>query len=159
MKRNVQRLLSLLLCLVTACSLLAGCGTAKKTENAAETAAESTTADAQPAAAEAPDLNAAELGEGEKSFTFTVIDDSGSVTVQTIHTNETTVGAALLDLGLIAGEESTYGLYVKTVKGVTADYDKDKTYWGFFINGDYASTGVDATDIEEGADYTFQICK
>ena len=67
-----------------------------------------------------------------------------------------TVGAALLSLGLIAGEDSDYGLYVKTVNGVTVDYDADGKYWAFYVDGEYAATGVDSTDITAGATYTFK---
>ena len=73
-----------------------------------------------------------------------------------IHTDEKTVGAALLSLGLIAGEDSEYGLYVKTVNGVTVDYDQDGKYWAFYVDGEYAATGVDSTDITAGATYTFK---
>ena len=48
---------------------------------------------------------------------------------------------ALLALDLIAGEDSQYGLYVKTVNGITADYDTDGSYWAFYIDGEYAQTG------------------
>ena len=59
-------------------------------------------------------------------------------------------------MGLIAGEDSDYGLYVKTVNGVTVDYDTDGKYWAFYVDGEYAATGVDSTDITAGATYTFK---
>ena len=74
------------------------------------------------------------LGEGETVFTFIVTDADGNDTQFEIHTDKKTVGEALLDLGLIAGEDSEYGLYVKTVNGVTADYDTDQTYWAFYVD-------------------------
>ena len=94
-----------------------------------------------------------ELGEGSKSFMFKV-DAEGYAITFTIHTNEETVGAALLSLNLIAGEDSQYGLYVKTVNGMLADYDVDQTYWAFYENGEYAN-GVDATNVTEGYTYSF----
>ena len=69
------------------------------------------------------------------------------------------MGDALLELGLIEGEEGAYGLYVKKVNGITADYDTDQTYWAFYINGEMAMTGVDATDIEAGSVYSFKVSK
>ena len=91
----------------------------------------------------------ATIGEGAKSFTMEVVDkDGGKVTF--------TVGKALLDQGVIAGENSSYGLYVKTVNGITLDYDTDGMYWAFYINGEYAQTGVDATGVENGAVYAFR---
>ena len=95
-----------------------------------------------------------ELGEGAKTFMFKV-DAEGYAITFTIHTNATTVGEALLALGLIAGEESQYGLYVKTVNGMLADYDVDQTYWSFYENGEYAMSGVDITNITEGYTYSF----
>ena len=71
----------------------------------------------------------------------------------TVKTDETMLGAALLAAGIIAGEESTYGLYVKSVNGMTADYDVDGTYWALYIDGSYALTGVDTTPIEAGKVY------
>lgn len=97
-----------------------------------------------------------ELGEGEKSFTFTITDADGNETELTVNTDKTIVGEALQELGLLAGEEGPYGLYVKTVNGITYDYDADGKYWAFYINGEYAATGVDITEIENGATYSFK---
>ncbi|MCM1539710.1 MAG: DUF4430 domain-containing protein [Blautia sp.] len=98
-----------------------------------------------------------QLGEGSTIFLFTVVDKDGNETLFEIHTDQDTVGAALWELELISGDESEYGLYVKTVNGITADYDKDGVYWAFYINGEYASTGVDATEITEGDSYSFRV--
>ena len=98
------------------------------------------------------------LGEGETTITVTVKADGQSVTF-TLNTDQTTVGDALLEHGLIEGEEGAYGLYVKKVNGITADYDKDQTYWAFNINGEFAMTGVDSTDISDGTVYTLERTK
>lgn len=98
-----------------------------------------------------------QLGEGSTKFTFSVVDKEGNETLFEIHTDEETVGKALLELDLIAGEESAYGLFVKTVNGITADYDKDGVYWAFYINDEYAPTGVDSTTITEGDSYSFRV--
>ncbi len=99
-----------------------------------------------------------ELGKGATQFTF-IVNDGENETEFLINTDKKTVGEALLDLKLIAGDQSEYGLYVKTVNGVTVDYDKDKAYWAFYIDGEYAQTGVDATQIEAGKTYTFKVEK
>lgn len=96
------------------------------------------------------------IGEGQTVFTFNVKDKDGAVTSFEVHTDEKTVGAALLKVELVAGDESEYGLYVKTVNGITADYDKDQSWWGFFIDGEMAATGVDGADIEEGKVYSME---
>lgn len=97
------------------------------------------------------------LGEGSTVFDFSVVDKEGVTTDFEIHTDKETVGEALLELELIDGEESEYGLYVKTVNGITADYDKDGVYWAFYINGEYASTGVSETPVTEGETYSFKV--
>lgn len=99
------------------------------------------------------------LGEGQTKFYFTVVDATGNETEFEIHTDKENVGEALQEYDLIAGDESDYGLYVKTVNGITADYDKDQTYWAFYINGEYASTGVDSTPVTAGDTYSFKVEK
>ena len=47
----------------------------------------------------------------------------------------------------------------KTVNGMTADYDKDGVYWAFYIDGEYAMTGIGATNITDGAQYAFRMEK
>lgn len=106
-----------------------------------------------------PVADGAEIGEGSTTFTTEVADQDGKSVTFTVHTDEKTVGDALLKLHVIAGEASSYGLYVKTVNGMTADYDKDGLYWAFYIDGDYAMTGVDATNITDGAQYAFRMEK
>ena len=96
-------------------------------------------------------------GEGENAFVFIAVDLDGNSTHYMIKTDKETVGEALLENGLIAGEDSQYGLYVKTVNGITLDYDKDGKYWAFYINGEYAMQGVDKTPIDETAVYTFKV--
>ena len=95
-----------------------------------------------------------ELGEGAKTFIFKVEVEENSVTF-TIHTDAETVGEALIGLGLIEGDDSAYGLYVKKVNGMTADYDIDQTYWAFYENGEYAMSGVETTSINEEVVYSF----
>ena len=102
---------------------------------------------------------ATDIGEGNTEFAFEVVLEDGTTTLYNVHTDEKTVGAALLGVNLIAGDDSEYGLYVKTVDGVTADYDKDGTYWAFYIDGEYASTGVDSTDVGPGSTYSFKVEK
>ena len=59
----------------------------------------------------------------------------------------------------IIGEQGDYGLYVKTVNGITADYDKDGTYWAFSVNGELSQKGVDQTYVKNGDIYTFTVTK
>ncbi len=93
------------------------------------------------------------LGEGQTTFSLLVVDQEGTEYTFQVHTDQETVGAALLEEGLIAGEEGAYGLYITSVLGMSADYEADQAYWAFYINGDYANTGVDTTTILPGDSY------
>ena len=101
----------------------------------------------------------AEQPATKKSFTFIVVDKDGKETSFNLSSDKKTVGDALLAEGLIEGERGAYGLYVKKVNGIVADYDIDQTYWAFYINGEYAMSGIDTTDIVEGATYSFKVEK
>ena len=94
----------------------------------------------------------AELGEGAKTVTVKVIAEEQELTF-IIHTDKETLGDALLEHKLIDGEDGPYGLYVKAVNGIVADYNVDQTYWGLTKNGELSMTGVDATAIADGEQY------
>lgn len=98
------------------------------------------------------------FGEGAKTVTVKVIAGGKSVTF-TVKTDAETLGDALLAHNLIAGDEGQYGLYVKVVNGITADYDVDQSYWGFSKNGEYMMTGVDGTAIADGETYELTYTK
>lgn len=93
------------------------------------------------------------------TFTVTVTDLDGNESTFDISTTKTILGDALLENGLIAGEEGDYGLYITAVNGITADWDKDQTYWAFYIDGEYALTGVDSTEIDPSVAYSFVLTK
>ena len=137
----MKKLLSLLLALVLVFGLIA-CGNtnAPETEPATEPAVE-TNEDTQAEVVGVP-------------FTVMVTDVDGTETTFEYTSDAATVGEALLAEGLIAGEDSAYGLYMTSVNGITADWDTENAYWAFYINGEYAQTGVDATEIVEGAIYS-----
>ena len=99
------------------------------------------------------------LGEGNTTFYFSVVDRQGKEKKFEIHTDKKKVGDALSEIKIIDGKEGDYGLYVITVNGITADYDKDGTYWAFYIGDKYAQTGVDSTEIEDGESYSFKLEK
>ena len=99
------------------------------------------------------------LGEGALPFNFNVVDGEGNVTKYVINTDKTIVGEALIEHSLIEGDEGDFGLYVKKVNGILADYDVDGTYWAFYENGAYASKGVDQTTVVIGATYEFKVEK
>ncbi len=144
---HIRRVLSFILCIVLIAAVAlftTGCN-----DNQQEKPETTTNAQAE----------AKVLGEGENEFAFTVTDIDGNSEEFEIHTDKKIVGEALLELGLIKGDDGPYGLYVKEVNGISADFDKDGTYWAFYIDGEYATSGVDMTEIEEGKVYTFKVEK
>lgn len=90
------------------------------------------------------------------SFTVVTTDLDGKETTHEIKTDAATVGEALIEEGLLKGHTTEYGLYVDEVNGIALDWEKDGKYWAFYINGEYAQTGVDTTNVEDGAVYTFK---
>lgn len=97
--------------------------------------------------------NTTELGEGSKTFELTVEDKEGVIHSYRIHTDEEMVGFALIEHALIEGEQGQYGMYIKSVLGQTLDYETDGMYWAFYVNGEYALTGVDQTPIQADTVY------
>lgn len=93
-----------------------------------------------------------ELGTGEKTIALEVVAEERSVTF-TINTNSKTLGEALVENNLIQGENGAYGMYVKSVNGITADYDVNQSFWSLCKNGESAQTGVDGVEIFDGEHY------
>ena len=153
MKNTMKKLLALLLVLVMTLAL-AACGQKDepKTDDQTDTPAVTEKV-------ELPVAGGAVIGQGATAFTVEVQGADEKTVTFTVNTDEETVGAALLKLGVIAGDDSEYGLYVKSVNGETADYNTDGVYWAFYINGEYAMTGVDYTAPEAGTTYAFHVEK
>ena len=126
------------MCLVMLCVVLVSCGP-KKTRNINLWENATYTEDT-------------ELGKGNTQITVKLTADEKSITF-TLNTDKKTLGDALSEHKLISGEKGAYGLYVKKVNGIEADYDKNKTYWGFNKNGESMVTGVDAEKISDGNNY------
>ena len=143
---STNKLLSLVLAFVLiAAAALTGCS-----GKPAETTGVPTTQDSQ---STAPAGDVTVLGEGSSVFNLTIVDKEGAEHLYEIHTDEEFVGFALIAHELIEGEEGPYGLYIKSVLGQVLDYETDKMYWAFYVNGEYAMTGVDLTPIVEGSSY------
>lgn len=101
----------------------------------------------------------ATLGEGAHSFTLEIVDGEGNTITATVQSDEETVGEALKALDIVQGDESEFGMYIKTVNGITADYDVDQTYWAFYVDGDYAQVSADMTAITDGSVYRLAVEK
>lgn len=91
--------------------------------------------------------------EGAKTITVQMVYDDVDTTI-TINTDAEYLRGALEEKKLIAGDESKYGLFVKTVNGRTAD-DAKQEWWCFTKGGGTVMTGVDTTPIADGE--TFEV--
>ena len=139
---------------------VSGTSTEASVEASVETSTEASTEASVEASTEASVSEEAPVEEAKTvSFKVIVVDAEGNETSFDYTTDKATVGEALLEEGLIEGTDSEYGLYVTKVNGIVADYNVDATYWAFYINGEYAMTGVDSTNVEEGATYSFKVEK
>lgn len=88
--------------------------------------------------------------EGAKEITVTVVHKDGSEKEFVYHTDEEYLGPVLLSEGLVEGEQGPYGLYIKVVDGVTADFDVDQSYWSLYVGQEPAMQGADTTPIADG---------
>ena len=152
----MKKIFAIILSLVLILSLAACAAAPAASEPAATEPAVSNPALENPATEPAPEGEETEPSVAKTEFTFIVVDKDGKETPFTIATDKTYVGEALIDEGLIEGEEGPYGLYVKTVNGQTLDYDTDGMYWSFYVDGEYGLTGVDMTEIVPGTTDMFK---
>ncbi len=148
-KKQFKKLLSLIVCivLVAAIALFTTACNDNKDDTGTTTPPETSSSQAE----------STELGQGDTKFTFIVTDADGKNTTFQIKTDKETVGEALMELKLIEGEEGPYGIYVKTVNGITYDYDKDQKYWAFYEGDNYGAQGAELTQIKDGATYSFRV--
>ena len=87
--------------------------------------------------------------QGAKTVTVEVIAAGETVQTHTIHTDAEYLRGALEQEEMVAGEESSYGLFIKTVDGITAD-DAKQEWWCVTKDGGQVDTGVDSTPIADG---------
>lgn len=158
MKRNLSLLLCLLLCaLLTAASALCLVSCTDTPTETPQSPEGGSPAETPQSGEQSTSAETREVGEGARHFTLSVFDDTGAERRFLVHTDRETVGEALLEVGLISGEDGPYGLYIKTVDGITADYDKNGRYWSFYVDGAYAMQSADATPITDGALYALRV--
>ena len=92
--------------------------------------------------------NKPETVQGAKTIAVEIVKPDSSRTVE-INTDAEYLRGALEEKKLIQGEELQYGLFVKTVDGLTVD-DSKQEWWYFTKSGQAINTGVDTTPIEDG---------
>lgn len=86
---------------------------------------------------------------GEKVIQVQTVFADGTTQDHTIKTDAEFLRGALEQEKMVAGDESEYGLFVKTVDGYTVD-DANQEWWRFTKDGEMVETGVDTTPIANG---------
>ncbi len=92
-----------------------------------------------------PDVSA-----GKKTLTVTVVHADGTEKPFTYHTDAEFLGEVLKEEGLVQGEESEYGLFIKTVDGETAVWEENGSYWALYVGEEMAQQGADSTPVHDG---------
>ena len=93
---------------------------------------------------------------GSKAYTVTVVHKDGSVKEFAYRTDAEYLAEALLEEGLVSGEDSQYGLTIITVDGEDAVWDKDNAYWAIWIGEEMAMTGASETPVYDGSTYKLE---
>lgn len=167
MKHNhlIRRGAALLLSLALVLTMLAGCSnggnssTSQSSESSSsivsqvEESSETSQLKPEPRTTEeSGEEDASQVDAETKEITLKVVHGDGSEKEFPISTTAETLGEALEAEGLIAGEESSFGLFVTTVDGETVD-DANQEWWCLTKGGEMATTGVDSTEISDGDVY------
>ena len=97
-----------------------------------------------------------ETEAGSKAYTVTVVHKDGSVKDFSYRTDEEYLAGALLEEGLVSGEDTQYGLTIITVDGEDAVWATDNAYWSILVNGEYATTGASEIPVYDGSTYTLE---
>ena len=97
--------------------------------------------------------------EGDKTVTVKVVHADQSEKEFTYETDDEYLGELLTEEGLVEGEVSEYGMYITKVDGEQAVFETDNAYWALYENGEYASTGVDQTVLDNGDEFSLVYTK
>ena len=84
---------------------------------------------------------------GDKTITVEGVHADEASRGVTYRTSEEFLGPVLIEEGLAQGEESTYGLFITTVDGETAEGNQ---WWCITQDGQMVETGADTTPIADG---------
>ena len=91
--------------------------------------------------------------EGAKSVTIEFVDDKGESKEYSVKTDALYLADAMTEAGITYEAEGTY---VNTINGITADYDKDMSYWGFYLNGEYCNYGIFEQPVADGDSFKIE---
>lgn len=98
--------------------------------------------------------------DGTKRIKVTVVDDAGKRTVYRVCTKARYLRQVFEEMEADEAtgfsmeiDETRYGAIVQSVNALEADYQVNKAYWEFYVNGDYCSDGIDGQPVEHRGKY------
>ena len=97
-----------------------------------------------------------ETEAGSKAYMVTVVHKDGSVKDFSYRTDEEYLAGALLEEGLVSGEDTQYGLTIITVDGEDAIWATDNAYWAIWIGEEMAMTGASETPVYDGSSFKLE---
>ena len=97
-----------------------------------------------------------ETEAGSKGYTVTVVHKDGTVKDFAYRTDAEYLAEALLEEGLVSGEDSQYGLTIITVDGEDAVWATDNAYWAIWIGEEMAMTGASETPVYDGSTFKLE---
>ena len=97
-----------------------------------------------------------ETETGSKAYTVTVVHKDGSMKDFSYRTDEEYLAGALLEEGLVSGEDSQYGLTIITVDGEDAVWATDSAYWALWVGEEMAMTGASETPVYDGSTFRLE---
>ena len=97
-----------------------------------------------------------ETESGSKGYTVTVVHKDGSVKEFSYRTDAEFLAEALLEEGLVSGDNTQYGLTIITVDGEAAVWDKDNAYWAIWIGEEMAMTGASEIPVYDGSTFKLE---
>lgn len=87
------------------------------------------------------------------TFTLAVVQKDGTAKDFTLRTEQTTLGAALLESDLVEAEVNRFGLQIKAVGGAKASFDENNAYWAVFSGEQAADRDPGLIPVENGGSY------
>ncbi len=97
---------------------------------------------------------------GSKAVVVEVVDDNGKLDSYSSKTDAEYLKDLMDELSKTTdfsyeGTTSDYGLYITSINGLEANYDKDGAYWSIYVNGNYGQYGADQQPVSDGDTYRF----
>ena len=153
----MKKLSALVLSLILAAGLLAGCG-ASASSASSEAVSSEVVSEAAPA--ESAAVSTAEDAAAAIEVTFTVTGADGESTVLTLDAADgEKLSDALAAAGVISAEEAAAG-FVTVVNGEEADYNTDGAWWCLTdAAGEMTTVGVADIELHDGDSYAFTYTK